>query len=107
MNETAGRTTTRKGQIDPVEVMRRHAPYFWSGPEGSKTCSTCAQSELEVIRWPCEPYRLAEALAAEQAKVARVESFAARLIADGYSTCIYESAAEMGEIIRDALTSQS
>jgi hypothetical protein len=67
MTETAGRTTTQEGQIDPAAVMALHSPWGHD----------CVGGRMLGTK-PCLPYRLAKALAAEQAKVARVKALAAR-----------------------------
>lgn len=51
--------------LDPAEIMAAHKAldFFLGDVRCDQGCGT----------WPCEPYQLAEALAAERAKVARVE----------------------------------
>jgi hypothetical protein len=39
-----------------------------------------------MVAWPCEPYRLAEALVAEQAKVARVTAIVDAADADRWNS---------------------
>lgn len=50
--------------VDPAAIMADHARDRWG-------CFTGCDED-----WPCTPYRLAEALAASEAKVARVEDLA-------------------------------
>jgi len=52
--------------LNPAAVMAAHARHF----DGFTRCIETVRLRPEEH---CEPYRLAEALAAEQAKVARVE----------------------------------
>lgn len=58
--------------VDPTAVMAEHH----SGGQHGWDCASC--NDGYDIPWPCEPYRLASALVAEQAKVARIEELAHR-----------------------------
>lgn len=59
--------------IDPAEVSRQHYPQFFAGT--TYRCEACARL---VDGEGCMTYLLAEALAAEQAKTARVAELAHR-----------------------------
>ncbi len=56
--------------IDPAAVMAAHQAMQPFGSCGGYDCS------LAGVEWPCEPFRLAEALAAEQGKVERFQALA-------------------------------
>lgn len=60
-------------ELDPAAVMAEHQ-------QVGEICAACMRTDkdgnVDVCRWPCLPYRLAEALATERAKVARVEALA-------------------------------
>lgn len=62
----------REEGIDPAAVMAEHRSWLHE-PE----CMSCTSGD--GTRWPCEPCRLAEALAASEAKVARIEALARNL----------------------------
>jgi len=53
--------------LDPAVIMAKHSPDGWAD-DGQGWCPSCG---MFIVGPGCEAYRLAEALAAEQAKVAR------------------------------------
>jgi len=59
--------------IDPASVMAAHPQRIVAGHDWCDTCGDLGLNEFGKTGC-CEPYRLAEALAAGQAKVARVEA---------------------------------
>jgi hypothetical protein len=57
--------------INPTDIMAAHTRRD-DGRDGDVYCADC------ILDWPCESYRLAEALRDAQATVQRVESLADR-----------------------------
>jgi hypothetical protein len=63
-----------RADIDPAAVMAAHEKHV-SGPTVATPCAKLPERRWDEAHEHCEPYRLAEALAAERAKVARVVKF--------------------------------
>lgn len=63
--------------LDPAAVLAEHTRSEGKFPEGMEPgCTVCEWSD-----WPCLPYRLAEALAASEAEVARLSGGIERALA--------------------------